>query len=137
MRRLEQPSVARVASLCGILLSVSCGGAGAPAPSDDSAFASRFLSERAYRRAVLERSIVNPGNGYSALRLTEYATEESGEPTGWDALAEWNPPLRPLVLGSEPDVAPAPLWDNRPIRSAAEWLTLGQRAFDSFPVEID
>ena len=37
--------------------------------------------------------MVNPSNGYSALRLAHYAT---GDATDWDRLPELNPPVAPV-----------------------------------------
>lgn len=104
-------------------------------------FAERFLSERAFRRASLERSIVNPDNQYSALRLAQYATEQDGKATGWDALDVWNPSVRPVTLDAQGDASDSdsnmPVWDGRAPASEMEWLALGQRAFELWPAELD
>src|SRR5262249_41931580 len=112
-------------------------GASAPAQEPGTpSFAERFLADRAYRRASLERSVVNPDNGYSALRLAEYAVERGGTPVGWDALDEWNPLVRPVRIDGlgEPS---APVWDAEDVRTDAQWQELGRRAFELYPVELD
>ena len=43
------------------------------APPDEVAQERRFVEDRAYRRATLEASLVNPANRYSRVRLARYA----------------------------------------------------------------
>jgi mono/diheme cytochrome c family protein len=102
-------------------------------------FAQRFLEERAFRRESLEGAVENPSNDYSALRLAEYATTNGATTTGWDALPIWNPPVQPLVPADAGFDTPteALVWDGRTPQSSADWLSLGQRAFELWPVEID
>jgi len=120
----------------GALLAAACGGAPSPAAEAATSFPEKFLSSRAFRRESLEHAVVNPENGYSSLRLAEYATERDGAPTGWDALGVWNPPVRPLRVDGESE-QPAKVFGARVPRTEAEWLELGQAAFRRFPVEID
>jgi len=102
-------------------------------------FADRFLDERAFRRESLERAVENPANDYSALRLAEYAIASGATTTGWDALQIWNPAVQPLVVADVGAAIPieASVWDGRTPQSSADWLALGQRAFELWPVEID
>jgi mono/diheme cytochrome c family protein len=119
------------------LLAVGCGGTPSPR-SDDGTFAAKFLADRAYRRASLEHAVVDPTNDYSALRLSRYALAEDGAATGWDALDVWNPPVRAFTLDSGGESSSAsPVWDGSIPTSHAEWLALGQRAFELWPVELD
>jgi len=105
----------------------------------DLHLADRFLNQRTFRRESLERALENPTNDYSALRLAEYATADGATTTGWDALEVYNPAIAPLTLadsGSETPVE-ALVWDGRTPQSRTDWLILGQRTFESWPVEID
>lgn len=129
----------RLASLALALCVVGCSDA-TPAPVDETpggvGFATRFVSERTFRRQSLLEAVVNPQNGYSALRLSKYATEEGGTATGWDALDEYHPLVRPLTTNERAET-PALVWDGRTPSTEAEWLALGQRAFELWPVELD
>jgi mono/diheme cytochrome c family protein len=66
------------------------------------------------RREALVASLVNPSNGYSALRLAQYATGGDGD---WDRLPEWNPPDAGLDITANP-------------------LDLGEAAFFRYPVQL-
>ena len=77
-----------------------------------------YLDDRDYRRGELAASLVDPSNGYSQLRLDEYALTSGG----WDALPEWNPTAFPTA-GVDPT-------DDAALRA------LGERAFFTFPVEV-
>lgn len=129
----------RFASLALALCVVGCSDA-TTAPVNDTprgvGFATRFVSDRAFRRQSLVDAVVNPMNGYSALRLAKYATEDGGVATGWDALDEYHPLVRPITT-NEIAETPTPVWDGRTPRTEAEWLALGQRAFELWPVELD
>jgi mono/diheme cytochrome c family protein len=124
-----------------LLVLLGCGEAAPSRGSGDLEFAERFLSDRAFRRESLERAVESPNNDYSALRLAEYATSAGAVPTGWDALDVWNPEVRPLTIEEPGRVASpssnAPVWDGKMPVSDAEWLALGRRAFELWPVEID
>lgn len=120
---------------------LGCADASPSQSSGKRAFAERFLSERAFRRESLEDSIVDPDNHYSALRLAQYATEQHGQATGWDALDVWNPSVRPVTLDAQADArdtdSNAPVWDGRVPASDVEWLALGERVFGLWPAELD
>jgi len=83
-----------------------------------------YLGDRAYRRSHLEGSLVNPNNGYSQLRLANYAV-----PGGWDAWPESNPEATPIgVSGAALDLDVDPTDD-------AALVALGEAAFFSYPVQ--
>ena len=50
-----------------------------------------YMTSAATRRAILERALVNPDNGYAQLRLERYTDAV------WGALPEWNPRVRPVT----------------------------------------
>jgi mono/diheme cytochrome c family protein len=115
---------------------------------DDLARGQRYVNERAFRRAALERSLVDPNNGYSALRTSRYAVEVDGEPAEWDARPLWNPPVRPVTVDDvgrfveRPDrPSTAAEGELAPVFDSVEWteealLELGRRAFETFPVQV-
>lgn len=97
-------------------------------PADPIELGRLYVSSQAYRRSVLERSLVNPDNEYSALRLEEYAV-----PGGWDDLDVWAPTVVPLTVGG--DAEPVSDW-------SVEWtheglMAAGKRAFSNFPMRTD
>lgn len=53
----------------------------------------RFLADTDYRRAALERSLVNPKNLYSRQRLSSYGLGTRR----WDRLPVWNPRAQPVT----------------------------------------
>src|SRR5687767_8061067 len=53
----------------------------------------RFAENDTYRRAALEKSLVNHTNTYSAQRLGAYGLVERG----WDVLPVWNPRSLPVT----------------------------------------
>ena len=87
--------------------------------------ASRYLGDARFRRARLVASLVNPGNGYSRLRLAHYAT---GDDADWDRLPEWNPPVATLDDGGNLAA------DERALELGA--ATLGADAFYRYPVQL-
>jgi mono/diheme cytochrome c family protein len=127
----------------------ACAPEAAPAPTGDSggspasdgSVADRYLTDRAYRRAELEASLVNPDNGYSQVRLQHYATEGSGS---WDALPEWNPEVSKVTLDELSGSADGgPPWrgaalDTSEVRSddEAALVALGRAAFQSYPAQL-
>lgn len=129
------------ASLLALLTLLGCGPAAPASSSSGADFAAQFLNQRAFRRESLESAVENPNNDYSALRLAEYATESAGLATGWDSLEVWDPQVRPLTLSASglasADTVNSAVWDGRTPASDAEWLALGRRAFELWPVEID
>jgi mono/diheme cytochrome c family protein len=129
-------------ALAGFVLTMAC----APAVSDgDTAAASAYLGEPAFRRARMAAALVNPANLYGRQRLAHYA---SGHPGDWDALPEWNPPVE--VIGADQlragggDLAVALSPRATPLAmpampSAAEdpaLLALGRAAFERYPAQI-
>jgi cytochrome c553 len=131
------------------------GCAGTPADESKPAAlledARRFETERAYRRAALTQSLVEPENGYSRLRLARYALDDAGTPVQWDALAEHNPAVRPVTVddlgrfdadplrpsqGGEGALAPV-FADSRPVSSEADLVELGRRAFELWPAQLE
>ena len=124
----------------GPLLLLGCG---LPPTAVDTT--SAYLTDPAYARAVMTASLVNPGNGYSALRLAHYASGEAGD---WDRLPEWNPPteaIEAVELDAPGGASPAqlssgasPLPLPASIRSADDpaLLALGKAAFDHYPTQL-
>jgi hypothetical protein len=89
-----------------------------------------YLDDRAQRRSELEQILVDPSNGYSQLRLQNYALATGG----WDELAEWNPAVAPLAVdGGAGSSAPLDI-DIDPLDDAA-LLALGEQAFFTYPVQ--
>ncbi|HJL14693.1 MAG TPA: c-type cytochrome [Sandaracinaceae bacterium LLY-WYZ-13_1] len=135
--------MSRAALACALLALSGCA-------DEDLARGRRYVDERAFRRAALEGSLVDPDNGYATLRLDRYATEASGEPTGWDARPVWNPPVRPLTAddvgafvehperpSTEAEGSLAPVFDAAELAWTEEALrALGRRAFETFPVQL-
>ena len=121
-----------------VLVGVACGQAPQPAPSVP------YLVDSGFRRAELVASLVNPANGYSALRLAHY---ESGDGADWAALPEWNPAVERIEAneldapaGASADVmsasdTPLPLPS---VASATDpaLLALGEAAFARYPAQL-
>ncbi|HUJ60489.1 MAG TPA: c-type cytochrome [Kofleriaceae bacterium] len=97
-----------------IAVAVALAGCAAPAGTPSGV---PYLDDRGYRRSQLEASLVDPQNGYSQLRLEEYALPSGG----WDALPEWNPNAMALDVDPSDDAA---------------LQALGEQAFFGYPVEI-
>ena len=111
-------------------------------PDVDCGDVGRYFGDSSYRREELVASLVNPDNGYSALRLGHYATGTSGD---WEALPEWNPPVAPVVAGDLGNPLPravgdaaSPLTISLDARrgSIAALLRLGEAAFRLYPVQL-
>lgn len=126
--RVTAPAVA-------IALSTACGVSTATDDVDVP-----FLDSRAYRRAVLEEAVVNPDNGYSRVRLQNYAV-----PGGWDDLEEWRPMVAPVTTadfgtfdeaGFRNEVAVDADWALAST-SHEDLIELGRRAFDRYPMATD
>jgi mono/diheme cytochrome c family protein len=104
-----------------------------------------YLDDPTYARAELTASLVNPGNGYSALRLAHYAT---GDAADWDRLPEWNPAAAPIAAGeldapggAAPAALPAsaaPLALPASVSSPDDpaLLALGEAAFARYPTQL-
>ena len=101
--------------------------------------ASLFLQSGEYRQDTLRESLVEPDNGYSALRLASYDE--------WSELPEWNPVSRPLL---EEDIGAFEGDEGRVTTegdaffqrdgfepSHEAWLALGRRAFEDYPMGVD
>lgn len=101
----------------------------------------RFLSDTAYRRAALERSLVNPDNLYSAQRLASYGLGSRR----WDRLPQWNPRAQPvdaalaaqLERGEFPAAPTEPLWDGVEPSTMDEWVALGRAVFFGYPMRAE
>ena len=97
--------------------------------------AKRFLDDPAFRRAELERSLVNHANTYSKDRLQHYALAKEG----WDLLPAWNP--RSLVATDVVDEAALraskPLWDGTTPTTMEAWIALGEQVFFRYPMRAD
>jgi mono/diheme cytochrome c family protein len=104
-----------------------------------------YLDDPSFARAELTDSLVNPGNGYSALRLAHYAT---GDAADWDRLPEWNPAAAPIAAGeldapggAQPAALPAsaaPLALPASLTSPDDpaLLALGEAAFARYPAQL-
>lgn len=104
--------------------------------------AKRFVEDDAYRRAALEKSLVNHANTYSQQRLGAYALVERG----WDVLPVWNPRSLPVTAelagqlerGEMPSIeGRAPLWDGTVPTTTAGWVALGKRVFFEYPMRAE
>ncbi len=102
----------------------------------------RFVDNDAYRRAALEKSLVNHANTYSQQRLGAYGLVERG----WDVLPVWNPRSAPVTAelaaqlerGDMPDVeSRPPLWDGKVPTTIAGWAALGKRVFFEYPMRSE
>jgi hypothetical protein len=122
-------------------MALACGGSKGPSEPDPLA----YLDDATYRRSELEASLVNPSNGYSALRLSHYATGATGD---WERLPEWNPPVEPIdateldaAAGASPTALSAraqPLHlPGRPTSvNDPALVALGAAAFRAYPVQL-
>jgi cytochrome c553 len=146
MRRLSARAVARLGSALGAaaLLASACGGS---APATSTAAEVAYLRDAASRRQALVDSLVDPTNGYSALRLAHYAT---GGADDWDALPAWSPRTAPVGVGTLdappteptlPDGASALVlpeeatWTPTP-DAARALVALGEDAFFRYPAQL-
>jgi cytochrome c553 len=113
----------------------ACAGPKESAPSDGVL----YLTDPRFRRAELAASLVDPSNGYSALRLARYGL-------AWEALPVWSPRVEPFVTADlTPAAAERPLGpgalaltidEEASAGDPAALLRLGQRAFSSYPVQL-
>ncbi len=118
-------------------------GCGLPPTAVDGTRA--YLDDPAYARAEMTASLVNPGNGYAALRLAHYATGAAGD---WDRLQEWNPPAEVIEAGEldapggaspgQLSSRAAPLVLPSSVGSAEDpaLIALGQAAFQRYPTQL-
>ncbi len=103
----------------------------------------RYLSDGAFRRSEVVRSLANPDNLYSRQRLTAYGLGDRG----WDLLPEWNPVTSAvttdiadaLAAGASVRVPTgvAPLWDGHKPTRMADWVALGREVFFRYPIRAD
>lgn len=111
----------------------------APAPWTDAWILEegrRYLRDDGARREALERSLTNPRNTYSRQRLGSYGLRDRG----WDALPEWTPrtlPVTASTAGAEVTDAAPPLWDGRLPGGWSEWISLGRKVFDGYPLRAE
>ena len=98
------------------------------------ALGKRYDADPQFRREVLERSLVNPRNGYSQKRLALYDDEH------WGALPIWNPEARAILVDDRVPPSDAPAWGALEI-DAVPWeqtslIALGRRAFFQYPMQL-
>jgi hypothetical protein len=104
-----------------------------PVMAAELAMGARFVGQREYRRAALERSLAVRDNGYARERLQHYGLERE-----WEALPVLNPAVSPVILSREGPGPPGPLaavWSGSVAWTEAALLELGRRAFEEFPVQ--
>jgi mono/diheme cytochrome c family protein len=96
-----------------------------------------YLDSLSFRRGILEQSLNFQENGYARLRLNEYGVSQNGSDAGWELLPEFAPLVRLFIpdQGFGIPFEPVPLL-------AADWTradlyTLGQWAFERYPVQLD
>ncbi|MFO7562472.1 MAG: c-type cytochrome [Enhygromyxa sp.] len=106
-----------------------------------------FVTNRAYRRAILERDLVSPEPIYAKIRLSRYATED---PRAWDTAPEVDWPTLPITPEAAAELAATgrmpslefgpPLGegigpDSLPA-TREEWIALGERVFFEYPMSF-
>jgi len=117
----------RAAPGAALGLALACQRAAPVGASAELEVGRRFIAEREFRRAALERSLVNR-DGDARKRLAHYAVE-----AGWEALPILNPELAPIVAGERPELSK--LWSGRVEWSEPALLELGRRAFEEWPAQ--
>ncbi|MEM9195149.1 MAG: cytochrome c [Myxococcota bacterium] len=134
-----------LAQIIGIwALATLAGCTQATAPTNEiEAFLSDGPEGAEFRRQILETSLVDPDNGYSALRLRHYGHRDRG----WDRLPEFNPEVRWITeddLGTMNPASPngleefARAFDRASFEPTEEHLVeLGREAFERFPLGVD
>jgi cytochrome c553 len=143
------------------LIFAACFERGGTEPESSAAAASReplsldddplaYITDSEYRRAILERDLVDPKPTYARVRLRHYSRDDE---RGWDRLpvVEW--PSQPLTVALANQIAAdkrlpelafdAPLstayGDEQAPRlptTRAEWIALGERVFFEFPMSL-
>jgi mono/diheme cytochrome c family protein len=99
---------------------------------DDLEIGRSYVDDRAFRRAALERSLLDRNNGYATLRLANYATEGR-----WETLPELQHRTAKLVFrdGSRTDTEPTPVWSGEVAWTRTALLELGRVAFERWPAQ--
>jgi hypothetical protein len=119
-----------------------------PLVLDDNPHA--YVTSTEYRRAILERDLVDPEPTYARVRLRHYSRSDA---RGWDRLpiVEW--PTQPLTVALAEQIAvdkripelefEAPLSaaygdETKPQlpSTQSEWIALGERVFFEFPMLV-
>ncbi len=107
---------------------VGLGGCSDAASDPDLDAGDRYVRSAAYRRAVLEQSLVNPANTYSSLRLASYHEER------WGALPAYNPETARITGAATTgqdfarlEIAGVP-WERDAL------IELGRQAFKRYPL---
>lgn len=102
----------------------------------------KYLDDAGFRRATLERSLVNPDNGYSRDRIAAYGFADAG----WELLPTWNPraiavgrkQIEQLSSGTLQLPPPTlPIWDGVVPDDDDAWRDLGRRIFNDLPLRAD
>jgi cytochrome c5 len=137
--RVMKRRVALVAA-SGLGLALGC-----EMPPSGVARTSGYLTDPLFARAELTASLVNPSNGYSALRLSHYATDDAAD---WDRLPQWNPPAEPIAADEldapggasatqlATDAAPLLLPTSVTSPNDPALLALGKAAFERYPAQL-
>ncbi len=103
-----------------------------------SQLAEAFLLDCTFRRVTLQESLLVTSNAYAQERLTNYA-----QPTGWDSLPVFNPPVAELRVDEQGSVstgeyaktlAEAPSSEFT-AWTVGQWEELGRRAFHAYPAQ--
>ena len=106
----------------------------APSAPTLLAIGERYVEDTAFRRALLEDSLVNANNGYSVRRLQAYAvTDEAGNPAQWDARPVWNPPVARWNGSAPQHTEPLPSLGVPADHDAL--IALGRQAFERYPAQ--
>jgi Cytochrome c len=127
---------AALAFLAGGAVAVGCD-ARPLVPVDDAQLG--YLRAPESRRAALVASLVNPGNGYSSLRLAHYA---SGDDVDWDRLDAWNPRVAVVGVDAPPtsalpaDARALALPDEATWDPSTSLVALGEEAFFHYPAQL-
>lgn len=96
-----------------------------------------YLESRLFRRIVLEQSLNFQENGYARLRLNEYGVSENGVDSAWELLPEFAPSVRPFIQGDSSDMPFEPVPRLAEDWTRADLYSLGQWAFERYPVQLD
>jgi len=99
-----------------------------PLPSEELETGRRFVSERAFRRAAMERSLAVTENGEARSRLTHYGL--AGQ---WEALPVLDAEIAPLTLGRAASFSRC--WSGDVAWNERALLELGRRAFEQWPAQ--